>query len=70
MQSLHGHRILDYVHVYLILYYFAVHQAATKRKDAAMARVFFLKMRAALITPTEKVYCALIRAHIAEGDLK
>ncbi|KAF8819978.1 pentatricopeptide repeat domain-containing protein [Cardiosporidium cionae] len=45
-------------------------QGCVATQDAALSRWLFLKMRAALITPTERLYATLIKAHVAAGDLK
>lgn len=43
---------------------------ASKRKDAAAARLLFLKMRSCShIVPTNRVYSSLVQAHLASGDL-
>ncbi|KAL8274035.1 hypothetical protein Esti_002034 [Eimeria stiedai] len=42
--------------------------AAAKERDAAAARLLFLKMRALLLPPTPRVYAALVQAHAAAGD--
>lgn len=61
MQS-HGYEPDDGTFVSLMM-------GASKRRDAAMARRFFLMMRERLIPSTLKVYTTLMKAHVRAGDV-